>query len=390
MSDVVEVLAELVACPSVSPGRRKTFAEPYGEMRLAQFLADWMRARGAEVDLREVSPGRPNVVAHFKGQRSDRSLMLDAHSDTVQVDDMSIPPFDPQQRNGRLYGRGACDTKGSMAAMCVAVERIVSGGRPPPIDLYFVSTCDEEMGASGASELMRSGFRPSMAIVGEPTDLYVCHAHKGVLHWALEIHGKPFHSSMPERGISAIYPMAAIVQAIEVRLQGALRLRVHPELGPATVSVGRIEGGTQVNVVPSRCAATIDRRLLPDESIESATAELQALVDDVMAAYPAAKAALHTTDHYPPLFTPQDAAVAQLGFDACERVLGDTRFVTAPWASNAGVFAAAGVPSVLFGPGSIQQAHTSDEFIELDSLRSAVDVLEAMIARSGESAYWAS
>ncbi|MDA1045013.1 MAG: M20 family metallopeptidase, partial [Verrucomicrobia bacterium] len=359
MSDVVDVLAELVACPSVTPNWRKTFTEPYGEMRLAGLLAKRLSALGADVQLREVLPGRPNLVAHFAGRRRECSLMLEAHSDTVQVEDMAIPPFDPVQKEGRLYGRGACDTKGSMAAMLVAVERAVAGGRQPPVDLFFVSTCDEEISASGACELMRSGFRPSAAIVGEPTDLNVCHAHKGVLHWEIEIHGAPAHSSMPERGVSAIYPMAVIVRAIETQLQDRLKERAHALLGCPTVSVGVIHGGTQANIVPSLCRVIIDRRLVPGEDIDAATAEMQTLVDEVMVDYPRARTVLTTPEYYPPLETAVESGVARLAFDACQKIRGEAKFVIAPWASNAGVFARAGVPSVLFGPGSIRQAHTS-------------------------------
>lgn len=386
VTDVVEILSRLVACPSVNPMRSDVMAEPFGEARLVALLSSMLTDLGADVQVSEIAPGRPNVVARFVGERDDRSLMFEAHSDTVQVADMDISPFEPVVRDGRLYGRGACDTKGPMAAMLAAIARTRGEGKPP-VTLYFASTCDEEVGATGAAGLMQSGFRPTMAVVAEPTDLNVCYAHKGVLHWSLDITGKPAHSSMPDLGVSAIYPMAHIVQAIETQLQAVLKQRVHPVLGPATISVGLVQGGTQVNVVPSSCQAVIDRRMLPSEDVAQATAELQMIVDTVMLGYPDAEAQLVPVDYYPPLDTPQESGVARMAHDAVTAVLNSASFVTAPWCSNAGVFSAAGVPSVLFGPGSIRQAHTRDEYIEVEALHHAVDVYSDIIRRSGDVSY---
>lgn len=386
MNDVVDLLATLVACPSVNPNRSTTFERPFGEAALVAHLKSYLKSLGADVLVSEVHPGRPNILARIQGRRDDVVLLFEAHSDTVQVHDMSIEPFVPKQCDGRVYGRGACDTKGSMAAMLTAIARITREGRPP-VTLCFASTCDEEVGATGAKALMESGLRVNAAVVGEPTDLNVVHAHKGVLHWTLEVSGLSAHSSMPERGVSAIYPMAGIITAIDTRLRAALSKRTDAQLGHPTVSVGMVNGGTQVNIVPSRCTAIIDRRLLPEENVASATHELQVLIDEVMVAFPDASAMLSAVDHYPPLKTSRDAGVARLALDAAHMSLPRASFVTAPWGSNAGVFDAAGVPAVLFGPGSIRQAHTRDEFIEISELRAAVDVYEQIIRRSGDAGY---
>ncbi len=385
MSAAVHILNELVACPSVSPGHRRQFESPFGEARMAALLGRRLERCGAQVSLTEVYADRPNLVARIDGRDPERSIMFEAHSDTVQVDDMTIPPFTPTVSDGRLYGRGATDTKGSMAAMLCAIEQVIEEDGRPPVTLYFVSTCDEELGAAGARALMGSGFRPDMAIVGEPTDLKICRAHKGVLHWSITTHGCPAHSSTPDRGHNAIYDMVRIVAAVRETLMPKLQALQHAELGSPTLNVGTMTGGTQVNVVPASCRCEIDRRMLPGEDPDMLTSELTELVADVMQGSGMPAPEITTTTGYPPLETASDAPVSRLAADACREVLGTADFVTAPWASNAGIFHEAGVPSILFGPGSIHQAHTRNEFILVDELERAVDVYAAMIRMSGQA-----
>lgn len=386
--DVVALLSELVACPSVNPAERKTFRAPYGEGALADLLAARLRSWGAQVELREVVPGRPNVIACFEGKDTSRSLMLEAHSDTVQASDMTIPPFAPTVRNGRLYGRGACDTKGPMAAMLQGLRQVLDADGQPPVTVYFVSTCDEEQGARGARALIQKDFRPDWAVVGEPTDLAICHAHKGTLRWAIETQGVAVHSSAPTRGVNAIYHMTRVIDMIEREIAPSLRSRQHALLGEATISVGVIRGGTQSNVVPAACMIEIDRRLLPGESAEAITAAMRGQLDALKAKTPTFAYTLQALQHYEPLEVPTDSAACRLAAEACGRVLPAAKFVTAPWSSNAGVFAALGVPCVLFGPGSIQQAHTKDEYIDLRELEQAVDVYAAIIRQCASARDW--
>lgn len=387
-ADVSALLARLVACPSVNPGDRCPIEPPYGEGPLAALLADLLRGWGAEVRVWEIAPGRPNLVATFRGADPARSLMFEAHTDTVQVSDMTIAPFTPEVRDGRLFGRGATDTKGSMAAMLLGIRRVLDEDGRMPVTVHVASACDEELGARGARQLIGNGFRPDVAVVGEPTDLAICHAHKGTMRWCIRTRGVAVHSSAPDRGVNAIYHMARVIRLIESEVVPMLHTRRHPLLGEATISVGTIQGGTQPNVVPAACTIEVDRRLLPNEDREAVTADLRARLERLKAEEPRLQVDVEATQYYEPLDVALDSAPCRLAAVACTRALGEARFVTAPWASNAGVFAAVGIPCVLFGPGSIRQAHTKDEFIELAEVARAVDVYAAMIRAAGALDGW--
>jgi acetylornithine deacetylase/succinyl-diaminopimelate desuccinylase-like protein len=335
---------------------------------MADLLARLLEPWGARITLQTVRPDRPNFIATFPGRDEPRSFMLEAHSDTVPGEGQ----FTPAVRDGRLYGRGACDTKGAMAAMLVAIETVLSEMGRPPVTLHFVSTCNEESGAAGAHHLMKSGFRADCAVVGEPTNLAIVYAHKGALRLRLRTKGVAAHSSTPERGVNAIYAMSRVVAALEKDVAPRLAEIRHLDLGSPTLSVGTIRGGSQVNVVPDWCEIDVDRRLVPGEERDGVVASiLGALPEEVS----------HTiTEYYAPLGQePASPLVRRMA-----AALGESRLATAPWASNAGVFAAAGLPSVLFGPGSIQQAHTSEEYVELAQVESAVRVYAALIRESAQ------
>jgi len=348
--NVAELLTELV-----------NFRTDQSEAEQAVFLARLLVEWGARVSLTELAPGRPNLVATFTGRDASLSLMLEAHGDTVGGD----APFAATIRNGCLYGRGACDAKGSMTAMLLGIHAVLEQEGLLPVTTHFVSTCNEELGATGARTLVGSGFRADWCVVGEPTDLRIVHAHKGAVRVRIRTVGVAAHSSEPHRGVNAIYKMRAVLERLETwrpRLQ-------HPLLGSPTLSVGTIRGGTQVNVVPAECEVEVDRRLVPGESVEVAVGEMVDRLD----------AQSEVSCYYPPLDSDRNAAVAQSLAAACEQVLGRSEFAVAPYASNAGVFQAAGIPSVVFGPGSAAQAHCREEFINLAQVSRAAQVFAALI-----------
>ena len=354
---LLELLTELVNCRS-----------DQREEALVALLAPRLESWGARITVREVAPGRPNLIATFSGRDPARSLMLEAHSDTVGGD----APFSASVRDGRLYGRGACDTKGPMAAILLGLREVLAQDGRPPVTVHFVSTCNEELGATGAHALMASGFRVDAAVAGEPTELRIVHAHKGALRVNLVTEGVAVHSSEPSRGVNAIYKMRAVLEALETRVLPDLARVRHPLLGSPVLSVGTIRGGTQVNVVPARCEIEVDRRLVPGESSETAVAQMVAGLE----------VRAEVSGYYPPLEQDRESAVARAVAAACQRTLGNAEFATAPYATNAGVFAAAGIPCVVFGPVAAAQAHTRDEFIELAQVETAARVFAALIRRN--------
>ena len=373
LTAATELLGRLVACPSVNPRGAVPAGPPFGEAAMAELLRALLTGWGAQVTVTEIAPGRPNLTARFAGRDPARSLMLEAHSDTVAVDGMVIPPFAPVVRDGRLYGRGACDTKGPMAAMLLGLRQVLDADGQPPVTVWFVSTCNEELGGTGARALIDGGFRADAALVAEPTELSIVHAHKGALRVALETAGVAVHSANPDRGVNAIYQMVPVLERLQREAIPALRQVRHPLLGSPTLSVGTIHGGTQVNVVPARCRIELDRRLVPGEDREAVLRQLCG-ADPVRA---------EVSEYYPVLEESRTSRIAQCTAAACQAVLGQAILTTAPYATNAGFFKAAGIPTVVFGPGSIAQAHTKDEFIELDQVSRAAAVYATIIRAWG-------
>jgi acetylornithine deacetylase len=309
--------------------------------------------------------------------------LFDAHQDTVPVDGMTIAPFEPVERDGRIYGRGSCDVKGGMAAMLAAFARLVQERPPQAANVVMSCTCDEEFTVVGVLDLVklwsdpaRKGSlldrAPDVAVVIEPTELDVVVAHKGATRWKLRTRGRACHSSNPAEGINAIYRMARVLECLE-EFARELPARVPPHslCGPPTFSVGRIEGGISVNTVPDECTIEIDRRVIPGEEATDAVAQ----VTDFL------RGRLDFEVEMVPPWVRAQALPDRENLPWADRLLKHVRAVRGrgdkvgvPFGTHASRLAAAGVPSVVFGPGSIAQAHTKDEWIDVSQLEAAAQV----------------
>lgn len=373
----VDLLRDLVAIPSVNPtgdpGTDRT-----GEQAVADYVADFLRSLGGEVRLDEIAPGRPNVVAEFppeKGPARAR-LVFAPHTDTVSVAGMTIPPFDPAVRDGRLFGRGSSDTKGPMAAALWALRDWAQSPARAASDVHwtFLALMGEEAGQDGSIAVAKSGFESDLTLVLEPTSLGVVTAHKGVLWMNVETTGVACHGSAPQNGKSAIYAMRRVLELIETKMIPELATRPHPRLGPVTVNVGTIRGGSKINIVPDACTIELDCRLVPGIEAEHLHALLAAVLRDV-----APDARVIEQRHAAPLNTDESLPwVKKLG--------GVARgLTTAPWYSDAAVLGHARCPAVCVGPGSIAQAHTKDEFIALQDFEDGVDFFRRWIAAAEEA-----
>ena len=378
-SPVIELLARLVACPSVNPAGKETFAPPYGEERMSQLLAEIVTPWGAGVSIEEAAPGRPNFLARFRGKDSSRCLLLEAHSDTVQIDDMTIPPFEPSVREGRLYGRGSCDTKAALAAMLAAMREILDTDGRPPTDVLLGSSCNEEYGARGIQAMVKSGLGVDAAVVGEPTRLMPVHAHKGVIRWRIATHGVAAHSSLPEKGVSAISHMAKVIATIDGPLRSELARKSHPLLGAPRISVGTIRGGTQFNIVPSYCVIEVDRRLIPPETAEAAAGEVARLLEEYQREDPTFKFDIEHAMDYPPFYEEPDSPLIGLVQKACRDVGLSGELSAEPYGTNAGFLKTSGISCVVLGPGDAAQAHTVDEFVEIEQVEKAVALYAGII-----------
>jgi acetylornithine deacetylase/succinyl-diaminopimelate desuccinylase-like protein len=367
MTKSEKLLRELVALPSVNPAFLPAGDARAGEQRVAQFLAATAAQAGLDVEFQAVAANRSNLLARLSPRGKVRQrLLLAPHMDTVNAAEHQ---FTPVRRKGRLYGRGACDTKGSIATMLAALcELAQSGQRPAETEILFVGLADEEHGQGGSRALVATGLRADLAIVGEATNCQVVTAHKGTLWLKLETRGKSAHGSCPELGQNAVHAMARIVDLLQTAYAAQLRRRRHPLLGCATVSVGTICGGTQANIVPDRCTILLDRRTLPGETEAGVRRELDAFLrrQGLTAAY------VH--DKLPaclPLETnPRLPLVARFLSS-----VGQRRPMGVRYFCDASVLAHGGIPSVVFGPGDIAQAHTADEWIPLEALERAKGLL---------------
>ncbi len=364
----VELLQALIRIPSVNPegdpGTPHT-----GEQAIAEWLAGWLRAEfpDACVEVRDVLPGRPNVVVRFGDSGGKKPRILFApHTDTVSVGGMMIDPFGGELREGRVWGRGASDTKGTMAAMLWALresrDRLGALGH----EVWFAGLCSEEAGQYGARALAEEE-RFDFVIAGEPTGLDAVVAHKGALWLTLTTRGRAVHAAQPERGDNAIYKMADVLRCIRDEIPPVLGTVEHPLLGRTTISAGTVKGGSKINIVPDFCTAEADIRYLPgdDAVLDRVCARLRGACADLEIAHAVSR----------PMVTDASHPVIQL-FQRC-----GSKIAGSAWFSDAGIFSVAGTPAIAIGPGSIAQAHTRDEWITTADLERGARFFQDFIAR---------
>jgi acetylornithine deacetylase/succinyl-diaminopimelate desuccinylase-like protein len=368
MPDPLQLLRELIALPSVNPAFLPDAPDLTGERRVADFLAFQADREGLEIEFQEVFPGRSNLLARLTppGGRAKRRILLAPHLDTVGG---APGQFKPVVKRGRLFGRGACDTKGSVAAMFAAMLNVATAGpRPRETELVFAGLVDEENGQCGSRALARSGFKADLAIVGEPTRLEVVTAHKGDVWLRLETRGRSAHGSVPHLGRNAVHEAARVVDLIETTYASQLKRRRHALLGHGTISVGAMRGGVQANIVPDQCDVIVDRRTLPGESEPGVRRELAALFRRHRL-----RVAIHDAKGEPCDPTETDPRLPLVReFLAAA---GRRRTVGVAFFCDAAPLSAAGTPSIVFGPGDLAQAHTVDEWIAVDSLKRATRIL---------------
>lgn len=368
-ANIVELTQALVRIPSVNPdGEPGT--EDVGEEKCARFVAEFLQASGAETMLNMVEPGRPNVIGRFPTQRSADGrpkprILFAPHTDTVSVGGMTIDPFGGELREGRVWGRGASDTKGPMAAMLWALHEARGVIPTLPVEVHFAGFMSEESAQLGSQHFAKHHGRYDLAIIGEPTSLKTVFCHKGCL-WA-DVHttGVAVHGATPELGVNAIAKMARLVTGLDTRFRALLAQAGggDPWLGHSTINLGMIQGGTRSNIVADSCKLRVDIRTTP--GLQKAGGALALLTEfvkqtDDTASVTVASEAFHLdTDPANPYVQKLIAAGADLA--------------SAPWFCDAAFLAAAGTPAIAIGPGSIAQAHTKDEFIAVADLEAGVE-----------------
>jgi acetylornithine deacetylase/succinyl-diaminopimelate desuccinylase-like protein len=368
---IIPWLTRLVQIPSVGPANIGARSGACSEAALAAQLAAWFAAFGAQVETEEVYPDRPNVYAMWRGAGEAPWLAVDIHTDTVSVESMVGDPFDGRIEDGRVYGRGSVDTKATLAILLALLEARHAQGRAQGCNLLICASADEETGAQGAAVfrewVRRQGLHLAQLIVAEPTLCAPVYGHKGALGVIVEIEGVPVHSSRPEAGRNAIHAAAPVIAAIAAEHD---RLRAAPAttpLGTGTISVTLIQGGQALNIIPDHCTLSIDRRLTVGEDADAEFARITALAREGCP-LPLTTRSLHRLQPF--YQSPESPFIDQL----CEWA-GSTPNVAA-YASNAWAYNGLADEVVVFGPGSIEQAHRDVEWVEIAELERAARVYE--------------
>lgn len=368
---ITDTLSDLVRINSANPSHSPAGK---GEAEIGAYVAESLIDLGLSVTTFEVEPGRMNVVGVLEGSGVGRSLLLNAHLDTVGVEGMLGDPFGAQIRDGRLYGRGAQDMKGGLAAMMGAAKALVNAGIDLEGDLLVTAVADEEHTSIGTDDLVQH-VTADGAIVTEPTDLTLCRAHRGFIWYDVETYGRAAHGSRFKEGIDANMRMGRFLAQLE-KLERELRQRPpHPLLGPPSLHAARIQGGTEINVYAANCLLQIDRRTVPGETESQATSELQAIIDWLAAADPTFKAAVKSTLERVPFEVAPDVPIVQVLEAAITHRTGSKPIHSGVtfW-TDAAILAAAGIETALVGPigGGL---HSEEEWVDIQSVVDLAHIL---------------
>jgi acetylornithine deacetylase len=374
--DVLQLTRELVAIDSVNPSLVPGAA---GEGAIADWLASYLQRAGFDVEVDEVAPGRPNVVAMAERSGAGPTRMLCGHTDTVGVEGMSSP-FSPILRDGRLYGRGSQDMKGGLAAMIAGAARWLNGARQGAGRVVLAAVADEEYASLGAEAVARR-WHADEAIIPEPTGMAVAITHKGFSCVDVVTHGRAAHGSRPADGIDAVLLMGRVLARLDSLNRELQSRSPHPRLGTGSLHAGRIVGGTELSVYPARCSLQVERRTLPGEPLDIALTEVGTILDQLGQSDPAFRADVtlllarpaYGIDERHPLPVALRQLAAAVGRDAS---ITGMSFWT-----DAALLGAAGVPTVLFGPRGAG-LHGADEHVVVEDLETCARIFEGWLSLS--------
>lgn len=378
-AEVVKLLSQLVAVPSVNIAFRQP-GDPddwFHEARVGAVVADWLSALGIEVEVDLVAPERPNMIARVKGTKGAPSMLWEGHLDTVQVTGMA-QPFTPRIENGRLYGRGAVDDKACLVAFMLALRDLARD--PPPGDVTFLAASDEEFSFTGISHHMDRVERYDMGIAGEPTDLRVVRACKGCVRWHVDVLGRAAHTAKPHQGVDAAKAARRLLDLFEEEMKR--RTENHPLLGAATLTCTQFEAGEGPNTVPSRTRLRFDYRYLPSERGEDVWKSFKVIADSFAASSPGIRIETHEPFlDSDAMDVPEGEAIVTLMSQVCAANGIDPEPEGVPYGSDSTKMVMSGIPTIVFGPGNVRQAHTLDEYVEIAQVTEAAKMLVA-VARS--------
>lgn len=370
MSAIVELLQQLVAIDSINPDLVPGGA---GEARIARFVAEWFERAGLEVVWVEVAPGRPNVIGIARGTGGGRSLLLNAHMDTVGVAGMEHP-HEPSIENNRLYGRGAYDMKGGLAAIMTAGAWAKQQGLRG--DVIVTAVVDEEYGSIGTASIVQH-WHADAAIVTEPTELDICTAHKGFVWLDVETFGVAAHGSLPNLGVDAIVKMGNVLVELETLAATLQSTPPHPLLDNGSVHASLIQGGQERSSYPQHCSLSVERRTIPGETVQQVEAELSTILARIAANDPTFQAKVTTGLVRDPFEVSFNEPIVQTVLRQATRILGHeiSEGGMAAW-TDAALLSTVGIPTVIFGPGG-KGAHAIVEWSDIIQVERCAEILAA-------------
>jgi acetylornithine deacetylase len=369
MDPVLQLARDLIAIPSVNPS---LVPGAPGERDTAEYVAARLRLIGMDVEMHDALPGRPNVVGIADGRAPGPTLMFCGHLDTVGVEGMD-GPFDPVEREGRLYGRGAQDMKGGIAAMIHAAESVLHGNGLSCGRLIVATVADEEYASAGAEALV-ARLHADAAVITEPTDLAVGVAHKGFSAAEVVMHGRAAHGSRPAEGRDAILRMGRVLAKLEAEDRKLQGLPAHPLLGTGSLHASSIEGGGELSSYPASCRMQFERRTLPGEPLTAAEDDLRRIMDELRADDPELSADVRLLLARPPYALDPSHPLALAMLRACDRAGCPARHEGLSFWTDAAILGGRGIATVLFGPGGAG-LHGRVEYVRVDHLTRCRDAL---------------
>jgi len=370
-NSLLNLLQDLIRIESVNPSLSDSGS---GELKIARFIAEHLADGGLEVNLHNLGNQRANVVGHLKGRGEGPVLLLNGHMDTVGSVGMTDKPFRPDFKQGRVYGRGALDMKGGLAAMIAAVLAVAESNWQLKGDVLLTCVADEEYISLGTEALVND-YHADAAVVCEPTDLQIVIAHKGYAWARVDVFGRRAHGSRPDLGIDAIAKAGRILTELE-RLETALASgKRHPLLGFPSAHASLIKGGLEISSYPDRCRIEVERRLLPNENAQTFSSELEEIINRIQASDPDFRAQHEVFFSRPALEVSPNQPVIRSLRNACRQVIGKEPETAGAggWLDSA-LLAAAGIPSVIFGPSG-KGMHAAEEYVDFDSVVTTAQVL---------------
>lgn len=380
--DAVALARELVRIDSRNPS---LVAGAPGERAVARALADVLQAWGAAVELRDAAPSRPNVIARI-GRAGGRTIMFNGHLDVVGVDGMTHEPFAGTEREGRLWGRGAADMKGGVAAMCAAAVRAADAGLDG--EIVIAAVADEEYDSIGTRALIADGVRADAAIVTEPTRLAIAPAHRGFAWLTADVRGRAAHGSRYDIGVDAIRHAGLLLAELDAAEERATPGPTHPLLGRGSWHASTIAGGTGLSTYPDRCTLRIERRTLPGEAAAQAFDELRSAAARVRARRPSFDAELSLDLSQSPSDVPVDAPVVRELVAAIGAAGERARIEGLSAWTDCALLNEAGIPAICYGPGDIGLAHAAAEWVETAEIERATTALATLAVRWCAEATW--